>query len=422
MNGGWTMAIGQQTNVDTQRAVDWATLFAARTRTEVGPGLASILDLANATDLISFSGGFPDPATFPGPVLAEILAEIVESGDTTALQYGPTRGLPGPRAFVADRLGQKEGRCPADDQLAITSGGIEALELLGKTFLDPGDVVLVEAPTYLGAIMAFRSFQANVAGVPMDEGGLDVDAVEAAVARHGRPKLLYTIPDHQNPAGVSLGDERRQALVDVARRHGFLIVEDVAYRELGFTDHRPPSLWTLGPDVVVQSGTFSKTFIPGVRLGWAAGPAPVVDQMVLAKQNTDQCAGALGQRLLEEYGRRGGLEEQAERARALYGRRCGLLLEALAAHMPEGVSWTRPRGGFFSWVTLPGGLDTVELAAAALARKVAFVPGEPFFADRSSRNTLRLAFSRVADEDIEEGIRRLADVVGGALGNTREPS
>ena len=411
------MAIGQRANRDTERAVDWTALFAARTRAGIGPGLASILALANATDLISFSGGFPDPATFPGPVLAEILADIVSSGDSTALQYGPTRGLPGPRAFLADRLAEREQRRPAEDELAITSGGIEALELLGKSFLDPDDVVLVEAPTYLGAIMAFRSFQANVIGVPVDEEGLDVDRVGAAVARHGRPKLLYTIPDHQNPTGVSLASGRRQALVDVARRHGFLIVEDVAYRELGFDDDRPPSLWTIGPDVVVQSGTFSKTFFPGVRLGWAAGPAPVVEQMVLAKQNTDQCAGALGQRLLEVYGRRGSLEEQAERARVLYGRRCALLMDALAAHMPEEVRWTRPRGGFFSWVTLPAGLDTVELAARALDRKVAFVPGPPFFADGSGRNTLRLAFSRIADGDIDEGIRRLAQVVAAALGD-----
>jgi 2-aminoadipate transaminase len=296
----------------------------------------------------------------------------------------------------------------------ITSGAIEALELLGKSFLDPGDLVFVEGPTYLGAIMAFRSFQANVVAVPMDDNGLVVEGLERALARHGRPKLLYTIPDHQNPAGVSLSSDRRGALVEIVRRHGFLMVEDVAYRELGFTDDRPTSLWTLGPDVVVQVGTFSKTFFPGVRLGWAAGPAEVVAQMVLAKQNTDQCAGALGQRLLEEYGRGGGLEEQAARARELYGRRCTLLLAALDASMPHGVRWTRPRGGFFSWVTLPRSIDTVELAEAALDRKVAFVPGAPFYPDGRGRNTLRLAFSKVDDNVIAEGIERLAEVIGTA--------
>jgi 2-aminoadipate transaminase len=411
------MAIGQHAEVEPE--LDWTDLFAERTRAGVGEGLASILALANATDLISFSGGFPDPATFPGTELTEILTGIVASGDATALQYGPTRGLPGPLSFVADRLASREGRRPDPAQLMITSGGIEALELLGKSLLDPGDLALVEAPTYLGAIMAFRSFQANVVGVPVDDDGLDVERVGDAVARHGRPKLLYTIPDHQNPAGVSLSEERRHALVDLARRHGFVIVEDVAYRELGFTDDRPPSLWTLAPDVVVQAGTFSKTFFPGVRLGWAAGPGTLVDQMVVAKQNTDQCAGALGQRLLEEYGRRGGLEAQAARARELYGRRCALLMDALEIRLGEDVRWTRPRGGFFSWLTLPGGADTVELAKAALERKVAFVPGEPFFADGTGRNTLRLAFSRVDDDVIDEGVRRLAAVLGPAIRSGR---
>lgn len=389
--------------------IDWG--FARRTRADVGEGLASILALSGATDLISFAGGFPDPETFPTATLVELFERV--AGDPTALQYAPTPGLPGPRAFLADRLEAREGRRPADEELLVTSGGIEALELLGKSLIDPGDLVLVEGPTYLGAIMAFRSFEANVVAVPMDEGGLDVELLEETVRSRGRPKLLYTIPDHQNPAGVSLADERRAELVEVARRHGFLVVEDVAYRDLGFEGDRLASLWTLGPDVVVQAGTFSKTFFPGVRLGWAAGPADVVAQMMNAKQNTDQCAGALGQRLLEEYGRSGGLEAQAERARELYGRRCRLMLDALDAHLPEGIRWTRPRGGFFTWLTYPEGVDTRAMAEEALARKVAFVPGAPFFPDGSGGNTLRLSFSRVRDEEIEEGIRRLAEVSEG---------
>jgi 2-aminoadipate transaminase len=209
--------------------------------------------------------------------------------------------------------------------------------------------------------------------------------------------------------------ERRRALVDLARRYGFLLLEDVAYRELGFDDTRHPSLWSLGPDVTVQSGTFAKTFFPGVRLGWAAGPDAVIEQMTAAKQNTDQCAGALGQRLLEEYGRRGLLEEQRIRARELYSRRCRLLLEALDRHMPSRAAWTRPTGGFFSWMTIPGGVDTVEMAKDAMAQKVAFVPGTPFFADGSGHDTLRLAFSKVDDNLIDEGVRRLASVVAAAL-------
>jgi 2-aminoadipate transaminase len=398
-----------------QRAMEWAASFATRTKADVGEGLAAILALANATDIISFSGGFPDPQTFPGEVLAELFSELVRSGDSSALQYAPTRGLPGPRAFMTDRLGTLEGLRPAEEELLVTSGGIEALELLSKAFLDPGDLAMVEGPTYLGAIMAFRSFEARIESVSMDDDGLRVDRLADLLSRGLRPKLLYSIPDYQNPAGVSMTPDRRSALVDLARRYGFLVVEDVAYRELGFDDVRHPSLWSLGPDVTVQSGTFSKTFFPGVRLGWAAGPAPVIEQMTAAKQNTDQCAGALGQRLLEEYGRRGLLEEQKGRARELYGRRCRLMLDAMDRHMPTEARWTRPTGGFFTWVTLPAAADTVEMARDAMDRKVAFVPGTPFFADGSGRDSLRLAFSKVDDDVIEEGVRRLAGVIGSAL-------
>lgn len=405
-----------------ERTGRWEALFARRTRAEVGEGLAAILALSGVTDLISFAGGFPDPSTFPGPALADLLRRILDAGDESALQYAPTPGLPGTRAFVADRLERLEGRRPPDDGLMITSGTIEALELIGKSLLDPGDPVLVEGPTYLGAIMAFRSFEADVRAVPLDDAGLNVERLEAALDRHGPPKLLYTIPDHQNPAGVTLAEERRPTLVDLARRHGFLVVEDVAYRELGFEGEPPTCLWALGPDVVLQAGTFSKTFFPGVRLGWAAGPREVVGRMVLAKQNTDQCAGALGQRLLEEHGRAGGLEEQAARARRLYGRRCRALLGALERHMPPGVRWTRPRGGFFSWVTLPAGADGEEVARRAVERKVAVVPGRPFYPGEGGRGALRLSFSRVDDELIDEGIRRLAEAVaqaGGPKGGPR---
>ena len=385
--------------------------FARRMTTGGGDELTSILALANATDIISFAGGFPDPATFPGPRIAEITAELVASDDASALQYAPVAGLPGPRDFLTTRLEEREGYRPASDELMITSGTIEALELVGKSMLDADDLVFVEGPTYLGAIMAFESFEANVVAVAMDRDGLDADALEAAVERHGRPRFLYTIPDHQNPAGVSLVERRRTQLVEIARRHGFLIVEDVAYRELGFTEERPPSLLQLGPDVVVQAGTFSKTFFPGVRLGWAAGPADVIAHMIRAKQNTDQCAGALGQRLLETYGRSGGLEEQAARSRVLYGRRCQLMMAALERHMPESVRWTKPAGGFFTWLTLPDDIDGARLARAAVERGVAVVPGAPFFPDRSGTNNVRLSFSKVDYSQIPEGIERLAALV-----------
>ncbi|CAN5666609.1 PLP-dependent aminotransferase family protein [soil metagenome] len=393
----------------------WTEVFARRTKANAADGLTSILALANKTDLISFAGGFPDPATFPGAELAGHFERLVADRDVSAFQYAPVAGLPGPRAFIADRL-ERDGARPEEDELIITSGAIEALELLGKSLIDSGDLVLVEGPTYLGAIMAFQSFEATVRAVPLGEQGLDVERLESVIAEHGRPKFLYTIPDHQNPSGITLASDRRQRLVEIARHHGFLIVEDVAYRELGFTEERPPSLWSLGPDVVVQAGTFSKTFIPGVRLGWGVGPPEIVASMVWAKQNTDQCATALGQRLLEEYGRAGGLDEQARRSRTLYSRRCALLMEALEAHMPDDMSWTRPRGGFFSWLALPDGVDGTTVAREAVDEGVAVVPGAPFFPGGGGESHVRLSFSRVEDDLIDEGIKRLASVIEQQIG------
>jgi len=379
--------------------------FAERTRGDVGEGIASVLALLGRADLISFAGGFPDPKTFPRERAASLLAEFAAGGESTAFQYGPTRGLAGTLAAMAGRIESLQGRRPEEDELLITSGAIEALELVGKSFLDRGDIVVIEAPTYLGAIQAFRSFEAELRAVPMDDQGLDVDELERLLAGGLRPKLLYTIPDHQNPAGVSLSSERRSALVELARRHGFVIVEDVAYRELGFGGDALPSLWSLAPDVVLQAGTTSKTFFPGVRLGWAVGPAEVAAQLVNAKQTTDQCSSALGQRLFEEYVRRGWIEEQLARSRELYARKCELTLAALSLHLPE-AQWTTPRGGFFTWLTLP--VDTTELAHRAGDAGVGIVPGALFYADGRGRDNVRLSFSMVDEALIDAGIEKLA--------------
>jgi len=392
----------------TAQTSRWEELFAGRTRADVGDGIAQVLAFLGVPGLISFAGGFPDPLTFPRERTRELLAEFAAGGEVDAFQYAPTRGLAGPLDAVAGRTEALQGRRPADDELMLTSGAIEALDLIGKTFLDRGDCVVVEAPTYLGAIMAFRGFETEIVAVPMDDAGLQVDELERRLADGLRPKLLYTIPDHQNPEGVTLVAERRRLLVELARRHGFLIVEDVAYRELGFTDDAPPTLWSLAPDVVVQAGTTSKTFFPGVRLGWAIGPAEISRRLVSAKQNTDQCAGAVGQRLVEEYIRRGWIDEQLAESRALYGRKCERLLAALERDLPAGARWTTPRGGFFSWVTLPDGVDSTDLAARAAADGVGIVPGTLFFADGRGTDSVRLSFSMVDESQIDEGVARLA--------------
>ncbi len=386
----------------------WDDSFAARTRGGVGEGIADVLALLGIPDLISFAGGFPDPRTFPSERASALLVEFAEAGDASAFQYAPTRGLAGPLDALAGRIEALQGRRPADDELLVTSGAIEALELVGKAFLDPGDLVVVEGPTYLGALMAFRGFGAEIVAVPMDDEGLQVDELERRLAAGLKPKLLYTIPDHQNPAGVSLSAERRERLVDLAARHGFLVVEDVAYRELGFGGESAASLWSLAPDVVVQAGTTSKTFFPGVRLGWAAAPAQVSAQLVSAKQNTDQCAGALGQRLFEEYARRGWIDEQLAESRALYRGKCDRLVAALERTMPEGTRWTTPEGGFFSWLTLREGGDAVLFAKRAIEQGVGIVPGTLFFPDGRGADQVRLSFSLVDESLIDEGVERLA--------------
>jgi 2-aminoadipate transaminase len=294
----------------------------------------------------------------------------------------------------------------------VTSGGMECIALMCQALLDPGDTVAVEAPTYLGALMAFGGAEAAVVAVPTDEDGLRVDVLAERLEAGLRPAFLYTIPEFQNPTGRTLPLARRRALVELCRRHGVLIFEDVAYRELAFDGTSLPSLWSLGPDVVLQAGTFSKTFFPGVRLGWAAGPGDVVAELAAAKQTTDQCAGALGQRLVEEYGRAGGFERHLPAARARYASHWAALSAALGRHMPDGVAWTEPAGGFLTWLTLPQGIETLALRPAALAAGVAYVPGGPF---GGGAETLRLSFSNLTAPELEAAAERLGAVVRGAI-------
>jgi 2-aminoadipate transaminase len=385
-------------------------LYARRARVDVSGELARIMALAGRTDIISFAGGFPDPAAIDRDALGEITSELA-SGDMAAFEYAPTGGLPGLRSYLVERIGAREGRAPAPSELVVTSGGIEAMRLLTMVFVDGADTVVTEAPTYLGAQMSFAAAEAELVAVRLDDAGLDVEALAGVLADGIRPKFVYTNPDHQNPAGVTLSAERRGVLVELARRYGFLVVEDVAYREFAHDRQPLPSLWATAPDVVVQIGTFSKIFAPGTRLGWAVGPTDVVERLVWAKQLTDQCASALAQRVVEEYGRRGYLDRQVERASELYAARCGRMLECLDREMPDGVTWTRPDGGFFTWLALPEMLDSIDVAQRCAEAGVALVSGVPFFPDDRGRSYLRVCFSRASLSEIEEGVRILGRVL-----------
>jgi 2-aminoadipate transaminase len=393
---------------------DFAPAFARRTRLRGGDELTTIL-AGSPPGVLSMTGGFPNPATFPTDELDEIAARLVRDDAAVALQYAPCAGIASVREYLIERQEQVQGRRPEHSELIVTSGGMECIALMCQALIDPGDTIAVEAPSYLGALMAFGGAEADAVAIAIDDDGLRVDALAERLAAGLRPKFLYTIPEYQNPTGRTLSLRRRRELVDVCRRHGVLIFEDVAYRELPFDGTSLPSLWSLAPDVVLQAGTFSKSFFPGVRLGWATGPAEVVAELSAAKQTTDQCAGGFGQRLLEEYGRAGGFERHLPAARALYASRWAALSAALTHHMPEEVGWTEPTGGFLTWLTLPQELDTLAMRPAATAAGVAYVPGPPFHVGDGGRNTMRLSFSHLTETELETAVERLAAVVRGAM-------
>jgi 2-aminoadipate transaminase len=395
---------------------DFAHAFARRTRLRGGE-LTAIL-AGSPPGVLSMTGGFPNPDTFPTDELDELAARLVREDAAVALQYTPCEGIASVREYLLERQEQLQGRRPERAELIVTSGGMECIALMCQALIDRGDTVVVEAPSYLGALTAFAGAEAEMVAIEMDDDGMRVDALAARLEAGLRPKFVYTIPEYQNPTGRTLPLDRRRELVELCRRHGVLIFEDVAYRELSFDGTTLPSLWSLGPDVVLQAGTFSKSFFPGVRLGWAVGPTDVIGELATAKQNTDQCAGGLGQRLVEEYGRGGGFERHLPAARALYASHWAALSSALKSDMPEEVRWTEPRGGFLNWLTLPEGVDALDMRPAALAAGVAYVPGPPFHVDEEGRNTLRLSFSHLTETELETAVERLATVIRGA-GPTR---
>jgi 2-aminoadipate transaminase len=373
----------------------------------VSTELATILAGA-PPGVLSLAGGFPNPQTFPTAEIEEIVARLLRDDAAVALQYTAAEGIPSVREYLADRQKKLQGARPDIDELIVTSGGMECLALVCRSLLEPGDAVAVEAPTYLGALMAFAGRGAEVHAIPMDADGLIVDSLAERLDDGLRPRLLYVIPEYQNPSGRTLPLARRAALVELCRRHGVLILEDVAYREISFDGSALPTLWSLAPDVVLQAGTFSKVLSPGVRLGWAAGPRDAIAALAAAKQTSDQCAGALGQRIVEEYGRAGLFERRLPSARALYASHWRATERALRAHMPGGVRWSEPAGGFFSWLALPEELDAMALRSAALEAGVMYVPGSLFYPAGGPRHELRLSFSLLAEKELETAVVRLA--------------
>ena len=384
--------------------------------------IRALFAVAERPEIVSFAGGMPDLSVMDLDAVADLAAHVIREQGTVALQYGAGQGRPQLREALVDVMAHA-GVPATPDELVITVGGQQALELIAKCFIDAGDVVIAEGPTYVGAVAAMNSHPAAGRHVPMDGDGMRMDLLEellGTLRREGRrAKYVYTIPNHQNPGGVSLSEERRRRLAELAVEHDLLVIEDDAYGLLGFDGQTATSLRTLIPERVIYLGTMSKTFSPGVRSGWIAAPTPVREKLVLLREAADLCPSNLTQLIIERWLTTQPWQEQVKRYRALYQQKAELMLAALDSEMPAEVDWTRPRGGFFVWLTVPTGVDTSALLAKAIGRRVAYVPGRGFYDDGQGGDQLRLCFSFPPLERIREGVSRLAELLHDELGLLR---
>jgi 2-aminoadipate transaminase len=369
-----------------------------------------LLKLIEQEDIIPFGGGMPDPTLFPKDELARIVEEVVR--DERALQYSPTEGIRPLRETVAKLLRSKGIEVTYEDVL-ITTGSQQALDLISKVYLDPGDVVVSESPTYLSAIGAFRSYEADIAGIEMDKGGMDMDGLRSYLDKEWkRCKFIYTIPTYQNPSGITMSYERRRELLEIAREYGKPIVEDDPYGELTYEGEVMKPIRSLpNSDFVTYLGTASKILAPGLRVAWMVGPKDLLRKCSLAKQATDLCTPALTQTITKEFIDRGYLAGHLEKLRSIYRVKRDAILEAMKNYFPPGVTWTHPNGGMFIWVTLPHGMDTSKMLPKALEKKIAYVSGGAFHPDGSGENTMRINFSFPTLEEIDEGIKRLGELI-----------
>lgn len=391
--------------------------------------VASILKLAEQPDVLSFAGGLPAPESFLIEDFAELEAAVLRDHGRAALGYGPSAGIAALRQTLSARMAGF-GRPTEPDEILVTTGGIAALDLIAKAYLDPGDLVLVGAPSYLAALHVLRSYEADLVGVDLDEQGIDPHALGATLRRLAeqgrRPKFLYLVPTFQNPTGLTLPAERRRQVLELAREYDLRVVEDSAYEDLRFEGEVPPRLCALDPGNVIHINTLSKIVAPSLRLGWLCAPRAIVDALVLCKQGQDQCSTTAGQWLAHRFLSEGFAERQIAAALPIYRERRDVCLGALAKAMPEGAHWTRPEGGFYTWITLPDsfeGLDTEALLPRAVDEQgVAYVAGNAFYAARDGHlgpRQLRLSYSFLDVAQVELGVRRLAELFRVTLDEAR---
>ncbi len=371
--------------------------------------IRDILKLTSRKGMISFAGGLPAPELFPLKEIEEAVHRALARYGSNALQYSITEGIMPLREKIAAVL-DPSGQRVKPHNLIITQGSQQGLELLSKLFLDKESLVLTENPSYLGALQAFRLFQARVRAVASDEGGIRTESLCTELAKE-RPAFIYLMTNFQNPTGISLAEDRRREIAEIARDYDVLVIEDDPYGELRFEGEALPSLFSLeGGKNIIYMSTFSKTIAPGLRIAYAAGDEELIGKLALLKQGTDLQTNTFGQFIINEYLELGRHRDHIALISRTYGERRDMMLKAMEKHFPGSMTWNRPRGGMFLWVTLPEGWDAKELLLRCIERNVAFVPGQEFFPDGTGRNTMRMNFSNASPENIEEGIKRMGEV------------
>jgi len=396
-------------------------LYAPRALKVQASAIREICKLIARPEIRSLAGGWPDPLTFPVEEIRDITVEILRTRPELALQYTSSEGLPQLREFLAQWIGRRDGVSCTAEHILITHGSAQGMELAAKVFIEPGDVAFVGLPSYFGGSGALKTFEAEVVGVPEDGDGMQPERLQEKIvavrAQGKRPKLVYVIPDFQNPAGTTMPKERRKRLVELSVQHDLVIVEDNPYRDLRYSGESIPPIKAFDTaERVIYLRSFSKIFCPGLRLGFAVGHRDIIRRMVIARQFEDCCANALGQHILYEFCRRGLLDVQIEKNCVHYKKKRDVMLDSLDQHFPPQVHWNRPEGGFFVFVTLPASLDGEVLLQKAVERNVAFVAGAPFFEDGSGRNTLRLSFAQSELHDLEEAVAELGSILKACIG------
>jgi 2-aminoadipate transaminase len=388
----------------------YVDLYARRTSGMSVSEVRALFAVASRPEVVSLAGGMPYVQALPEDHVIDALRAAFTTYGSATLQYCEGQGILATRERLVGLMSEEGVEADADD-VVVTTGAQQALDLIAKVFLDPGDEIVVEAPSYVGALSAFSAYEPRYVQVDLDDDGMIVEQLEEALVRGAKPKFVYTVPNFHNPAGVTMSAERRDQLVGLCREAGIPILEDNPYGMLRFEGQRLPTLRALDPTNVIYLGTVSKVFAPGVRVGWALAEQSVVQRLVLAKEAADLCGSSFSQLVTERYLASERWRDNLRSLVDVYRRRRDVMLQALAEHFPTEARWTRPSGGFYVWVRLPDELDARAMLAAAVERRVAYVPGTGFFPDGRGRQHMRLAFCYPAEDRIVEGVRRLGELI-----------